>query len=945
MPKALNWRILFVITVTLVSMVLIYPTARYFIQVTTKPEPRDALRLLETQFTQYFQSPQPETDRQWREFEAKLDDLLAVKDIPSQRDTMLDQLQVVPAKREEFLGLLDELAQQRRLQSLRDKSIKLGLDLQGGVDVLLSVDLEKAARDRLRAIRDRMKRTFQDNDIDATFELREKTESFVITLEDQKDYRAAAHIVDDFRNYFQSFNGEDLQNGRLELTLSPDVAKTYAQEAIDSALKVIRKRVDELGVTQPSVAKQGANRIRVQLPGERDPERVVRTIIKPATLEFRLLHDKNEEVVKTLVDEQGNLLPDATVPAGYILLKGEVTSRDPDTRVTTTREDVPFLLRDKTEITGKSLVNSWVNYSQASLESPVQVWLEFDAQGARDFRDITTNNIGKRLAIILDNYVYSTPVIDEPIPNGLCYIRGNFTMEEARELSLILKAGALPAELKPEEKRAVEATLGTDSIRSSVKALVLGAAIVVIFMVLYYSSAGMIADFALLLNILLILAVLAMARATLTLSGIGGILLTIGMAVDANVLIYERVREEAKGGKPLKAAVSNGFRRAFTVILDSNMTTLIAALVLLQFAEGSVQGFALCMTIGLLANLYTGLTVTHSVTDLWVGVRNKISLGRLAIFRNTHLKFISLRYGSYALSIGLFLLCLGALIANKGPYYAVDFSGGVVSDVAFHKITSTSEVRKALTQAGITGERVQKVAGQNEYSVRVKLIENDLNKTQVAVETALGNYFGSENFTVLGTQSIGNEIGQQFIQIALTAVIIASICILIYIGFRFQPVFGAAAVVALLHDAFLTLGLITLFQREVSLDVVSALLIVIGYSVNDTIVIFDRIRENMRSVFGKSFREIADLSINQSLSRTCITAGTTLMVILAMYLLGGKGLNDFALTLLIGITLGTYSSSFVATPLVYEYSRRKGLRVEKKKQERKIQYKTTQVAK
>jgi SecD/SecF fusion protein len=945
MPKELNWRILFIIAVTLVCLVLIYPTARYFIRVTTHPQPRDALRLLETKFSEYFQAPPPETDRLWRDFEAKLDELLAVRDIPSQRDAIMDQLQVIPDKRKEFLGLLDDLAAQRQLQKLRDKSIKLGLDLQGGVDVLLSVDMEKAALDRLRTVRDRMKRTFQDNNIDATFEMKEKAKSLLITLEDQKDYRATAHILDEFRDFFEPFDVETLQSGHLELTLNPDVAKRYAQDAVDSALKVIRQRVDELGVTQPSVAKQGANRIRVQLPGERDPERVVRTIIRPATLEFRLLHDNNDELVRSLVDEKGNLLPDAQIPAGYILLKGEVTSHDPKTRATTVKEDVPFLVRDKAEITGKNLVNSWVNYNEASLESPVQVWLEFDRQGARDFRETTTNNLHKRLAVVLDNYVYSAPVIDEVIPNGVCFIRGNFTMEEARELSLVLKAGALPAELKPEEKRAVEATLGTDSIKSSVKALVSGAVIVVLFMILYYGSAGLIADFALVLNVLVILAVLAMARATLTLSGIGGVLLTIGMAVDANVLIYERIREEAGGGKPLKAAVSNGFRRAFTVILDSNMTTLIAALVLLQFAEGSVQGFALCMTVGLLANLYTGLTVTHSVTDLWVGLRNKISLGRLAIFRNTNVKFIAMRYGSYALSTGLILLCIGTLIVNKGPTYAVDFSGGVVSDVAFHKTTSTSEVRKALTQAGITGERVQKVAGQNEYSVRTKLMENNLDKTQATVETALRNYFGPQNFTVLGTQSIGNEIGQEFIQIALTALIIASVCILIYLGFRFQLVFGAAAVIALLHDAFITLGLITLLGREVSLDVVSALLIVIGYSVNDTIVIFDRIRENMRSVFGKSFREIADMSINQSLSRTFITAGTTLMVILAMYFLGGKGLNDFALTLLIGIAFGTYSSSFVATPLVYEYSQRKGLRIAKEKQERKIQYKTTQVAK
>jgi SecD/SecF fusion protein len=403
------------------------------------------------------------------------------------------------------------------------------------------------------------------------------------------------------------------------------------------------------------------------------------------------------------------------------------------------------------------------------------------------------------------------------------------------------------------------------------------------------------------------------------------------MAVDANVLIYERIREEMQLGKPLKAAVSQGFGRAFSVIFDSNLTTLITALVLLQFAEGSVQGFALTMSIGLLANLYTGLTVTHSLTDLWVRLKGRFSVGKLRIFGETKINFIRLRNFSVVLSAALIIIGLVTLIGNKGPNFAVDFSGGVLTDVVFVKPTSTGEVRQALANAGLTGVRVQKVTGENEFLIRQKILEGGLPATEKAIEAALGKTYTASDFSVRDTKSIGNEIGQEFTRIALTAVVIASLCILIYLGFRFQLAFGAGAVVALVHDVFITIGILTLLKREISLDVVSALLMVIGYSVNDTIVIFDRIRENLRTVYGKTFGEIANLSINQSLNRTTITSLLTFISVTVMFFVGGKGLSDFALTLMIGIIVGTYSSDFVATPIVYEWNRWKGSRAQTEK--------------
>lgn len=868
MIKELRGRLFFIIFVTVLCLILIYPTLRYLTFITLTQRPTD------------------------------------------------------PA---------EAAAYDKRVDELRAKSMRLGLDLQGGVDVLLEVDAEKMQAEQLRNLAFDLRRRFQRNDVQASFEPLPDNRSLKIVLTDKKNYRIVENVLKDYEGVFETPDIAELQEtGKIILKLRPQMIERYMREAIGGALMVVRKRVDELGVTQPSVAPQGETRVRVQLPGEKDPERVLNNILKAAQLEFRLLHDEHDQLVAELFDENGNLKPGKSLPPGYILVYGEDTTFNPKTRQKEKKTHIPYILKNKVELTGKNLRNAWVQFNQQSLTNPISIGLLFDNVGAKVFREVTAQNIGKRLAIVLDNYVYSAPVIKSEIPNGEAVIEGDFSQEEARDLSLVLKAGALPAPLKPIEKRAVGATLGTESIRDSVRALVLGALAVIVFMVVYYGTAGAIAILAMILNVLLILAVLTMARATLTLSGIGGILLTIGMAVDGNILIYERIREELQAQKPLKFSISQGFHRAFSVIFDSNLTTLITALVLLQFAEGSVKGFALTMSIGLIANLYTSMAVTKTFTELWINLRNRINVGKLRLFKNPRINFMGIRHFAYIFSVVLIIVGVIGMVREGGPIFDVDFSGGVLSTVSFNKKVSETEIRKAINDAGLSG-RVQKVVGKEEFLIRVKEIENSVQKTQERIETSLEKYFGKGNFTVLSTQSVGNEVGQEFIRIAITAVIIASFGILIWLGFRFQFIFAAGAVIALIHDALITIGLITFLGTSISLDVVSALLIVIGYSVNDTIVIFDRIRENMRVVYGKNFQELANLSINQSLNRTTLTAATVLFTLLAMYFIGGKGLQPFALTLLIGVVIGTYSSSFIATPVVLEWYRFKGIRVEKEK--------------
>ena len=871
MFKQINWRLILVILVSIVSILLIIPTARYFTFISTTPSP----------------APGSPEEKQYDE----------------------------------------------KVMALKKSSITPGLDLQGGVDILLAIDHEKTELDQLAHRIAQLRQLFRTNSIDATVDIDNKARSIDLKILNTKDFRQAKNLLDQMKGAFADFDIAPLSEGQpITLKLSAQDLSNYFEQSISGSEKVLRNRVDEFGLTQATVVRQAGNRVRIQIPGEKDPQKVITNMLKPAKLEFRIMADDSFEKAPQLVEvkeEDGKTVRTVKtdqVPPGYRVFWGEIMERDPQRIGTKTKKTIPYLLKDTVELTGEFLAETYVEVVESDLDSPIHINLAFDRNGARMFRDLTEKNRGKNLAVLLDNIVYTAPRIKEVIPNGRCYISGSFDMDEAREVSQVLKAGSMPARLYVEHKQSVGASLGTDTIKASVKALIIGSALVIAFMIIYYGTAGLLADIALILNVLLILAVMAMSRAALTLSGIGGILLTVGMGVDANVLIYERIREELADGKPLKLAVKRGFERAFVVIWDSNFTTLITALILLQFATGSVKGFALTMTIGLIVNLYTGYSVTHCLTDLWVSWRNKLSVGALSIFKNPRLKVMEFRYVAYAISGSLILLALIVLIIHRGPIYAVDFEGGMLAQVQFKDKVSGENIYSAFSKTGGPAIRVQRVTGTNEFLLRMKFIENDGAKTESFIKDTLQAGFGEGKFEIRAVQQVGNEIGAEFRTIALRAVIIASLAILVYVGFRFQFVFGVGAVIALIHDIFITLGVLTLMGREVSLEVLSALLMILGYSINDTIVIFDRIRENMRIVPGKDFREIANLSINQSLNRTLLTSGTTIVPMLIMFLIGGKGLQDFCFTLCFGIVIGTYSSDLVATPIVYEWMKRKGFK-------------------
>jgi len=861
-----------------------------------------------------------------------------------------------------FLGVSGTIKMSdKELAELKTKSVPLGLDLQGGVDVLLAVDTQQTEFSKISEIADSIRSKFNEESpvIEGTVEATSGSKTITVTVNRQDQVRAADNTLTKLSrngNLFTYDSGSLQANSPIKLTVADSELQQDMRQTVQSSMKVIRDRVDSLGVTQPIVVQQGADRIRVQIPGEKDPAKAIATMIKPAKLEFRgvLTADQpargndGEQVFPDVSSETidimtGKPLPGKRIPAGYEVKPYRMSNKGKGgVQQTLTRY---ILVKKRPEMTGAGLKDARVQVGQSGLSSgEVEVVVVFNQDGTQKFDEISQKYLHKPLAVMLDGVVYSAPVIKTRISQGFCSITGGFSLEEAQSLSLVLKAGALPAELITKDMRTVEATLGADSISKSVFALLLGSLIVGVYMIAYYGAAGIIAVVAVILNVLLIFAFMKLANATLTLSGIGGILLTVGMAVDANVLIYERIREEIRHGKNIKQAIQLGFGKAFSVIFDANLTTLISGLVLLQFGAGSIKGFALSLNVGILATLFTGLFVTKTLVDVWFESLNKINFGKLAWFHH-EVNFDFLKYRNFAFSFStvLFLICaIYVLPFVNGSNWGVDFEGGLLTEVSVTKPVDTQQV-----QGSYNDWRVQKVAGENQFLVRTKVEDSGMTLAQAKDEVAkrLDNTIGAGNYRVLSSEAVSNEVGKEFTQKAILACILASIGILIYLAFRFEFVFGVAAVIALFHDLIIAYGLFNILgdmklAGEVTLDVVAALLVILGYSVNDTIIIFDRIRENRKLNPSMPDYQLINLSISESLNRTVMTVSTVVIVLVIMLIFGGSGLFDFALVLLIGIVKGTYSSLYVASPLLYllhERARKKGKAITYRNTEQDVQ--------
>jgi preprotein translocase subunit SecD len=481
------------------------------------------------------------------------------------------------------------------------EKIHLGLDLQGGMYLLLDVEGQKAVESYVERVKSNLADDLKEAKIPVGKLEREKGDQLVVEFLGSRD-KVDKLLSQQQYSMMRELSFTTLSGGISRVVLVPDSKQEeqVRKNAVDQALEIIRNRIDQFGVSEPEITRQGTDQMLVQLPGIRDPERAINLIGKTALLEFKL------------VDEEGNIEEalKGHIPEGDVLLYHR--SVDPQTGGV---RKIPYLLKEKTLMTGEYLRDARVAINSQFHEPYVA--LEFDDIGAKLFEQITGANVGKRLAIILDNNVYSAPVIQERIPGGRAQITGRFDMKEASDLAIVLRAGALPAPVKIVEQRTVGPSLGQDSIRQGIISTLISAALVVLFMIFYYKFSGIIADIALILNIVLTLGALALFRATLTLPGIAGLVLSVGMAVDANILIHERIKEELKAGKTIRAAIDQGYHRAFSAIIDSNLTTLISGIILYQFGTGPVRGFAVTLCIGILANIFTAVYVTRWVFDFY----------------------------------------------------------------------------------------------------------------------------------------------------------------------------------------------------------------------------------------------------------------------------------------------------------------------------------------
>ena len=692
-------------------------------------------------------------------------------------------------------------------------------------------------------------------------------------------------------------NAQD-DSGTNHVTHAPDVTGALSQ-----AVEVLRKRVDAFGVAEPVIQPAGGNRILIQLPGlsQSVKESAKEQIQKAAYLEFRIVKDDSDEILKN----------GEPIPPGYELLKHVEAQPSGPPQVT------QVVVKKKAEngLAGDIVQNAFV--ARDNFGNP-QINFELTKEGGIRFAEVTRNSIGQRLAIVLDGQLQTAPTIQGAIETGNGQITGHFSDQEAFALANVLQ-NPLRAPLKIVSSEDVDPTLGKDSIRSGIYASVWAVVLVSAFMLSYYLVAGIAANVALVTNIIILLGVMCSVGTTLTLPGIAGVVLTVGMAVDANVLIYERLREELAKGKSLRGAIAAGYARAFGTIFDSHVTTLISSIILIFMGTGEIKGFGVTLTIGIAASLFTSLVVTRLIFNFLLD-RNLIrSLPMAHLIKSAKVNFMKLATPLFVLTWTFIVVSLAfGIFARGDKLFGVDFLGGDSTTFSFAQKLDVEQIRSALTAGGEKDAQIQyqkDVSGGTE-TLRVTTAIG----TSKHVQQLLEEKFASAKLKPLSEQNVGAVVGKEIQRSAIIASLLSLFGILVYVSFRYEFSFAVAAVVAVIHDVLLTIGCYCLANaasgREFNATVVAALLTIIGFSINDKIVIFDRIREDLKLGARGSFKDIINQALNQTLSRTIITSGTVFLATMSLYVFGGGVINDFAFTFLIGIITGTYSSIYIASAIV-----------------------------
>ena len=784
---------------------------------------------------------------------------------------------------------------------LPDRPVTLGLDLRGGSHLVLEVDSNALIGNRLQTVEADARKLLRENDIAVTGTTRRDHEIRIALakgdqLEMAKAERTLAELVTtttpmQFGQMAKDIDIGTDETGTISLRLTEAGIRDRVNAAIEQSLEIVRQRVDQIGVSEPTIQRVGPDRILVQLPGLQDPSQLRALLGSTAQLSFHMLaYDR---------------MSGGRMPAGVREMPAaEGTATYPVER--------------RVALGGDRLTDARAGFDQRTNEPIVS--FRFDATGAQRFADITRQNVGKPFAIVLDGKVLSAPVIREPITGGTGQISGNFTVEDTVVLSALLRSGALPAPMTVIEERSVGPDLGSDAIAMGIYAGVAGFGLVVAFMIALYGGWGLIANLALGLNIILTFGALSFLGATLTLPGIAGIILSIGIAVDANILINERIREETKKGMKAFAALETGFSRAYSTIVDANVTTLIATALLFFLGSGPVRGFAITMMIGIAISMFTAVAVVR-LTMTWIVRRRRLKVLRIdppiRLFpEKTSIGFMKGRFAGIGISILLSIASV-LLFIKPGLNYGIDFEGGIQMEVRTEAPADLGGMRAAFSTLGLGEITLQEFGDDRSVLIRVQRQEGGEAAQNAAVETLREAVSEADRGArTMRTEVVGPKVSGELAHAGVLALLFASFAMLVYIWWRFEWPFAVGAIATLVLDVTKTVGFFALTGLDFNLTAIAALLTIIGYSVNDKVVVYDRMRENMRLYKKMPLRELIDLSINQTIGRCIYTSATTFLAMLPMAIWGGSAVESFAWPMIFGIVVATSSSIFIAAPIL-----------------------------
>ena len=907
-------------------------------------------------------------------------------------------------------------------KEVQAKSINLGLDLKGGMNVMLQVQLE----DLVRALAGGNTAPEFTNALALAKERSINSRNDFITLfaeawEETSNGMPLAQI-------FGTYEMRDQIGPESTDEQVIEVIRAESESAISNSFNVLRNRIDRFGVTQPNIQKLGnSGRILVELPGVKEPERVRKLLQGTASLEFWATYTNEEiegylaeansvlaqilsaeeetpAVEETAEAAEGDLLAeelkqaenDAAAEAelikqnplfallqpsgarghaciGYAHYADTATinkyfampqvkqlfppefkpmwtvkasAMDPNENIFELVAIKATSRDGKAPLDGGVVTDARVQYGNTG--GNPEVSMSMNAEGANIWARMTKDNIGKQIAIVLDGMVYSYPTVNGEIAGGSSQITGNFTLEEAEDLANVLKSGKLPAPATIIQEQVVGPSLGAESINAGLISFVIAFLLVLLYMVLFYQGAGLVADIALLCNVVLLFGTLVSFGAVLTLPGIAGLVLTLGMAVDANVIIYERVKEELRAGKGLSKAIADGYKNAYSAIIDGQFTTFLTGVVLFMFGSGPVQGFATTLIIGIITSVLTSVFITRVIFDDRVSKGKNITIDNnitINFLQNTKVDFSGKKKIAYIVSGALILISLVSIF-TKGFTYGVDFTGGRTYVVRFDQPVTAEAVREAAIAEFDGAVEVKQFGGESQMKITTQyLVEDESTEADATVENKLYNalqgFFADEltfaEFTstldnpngIISSDKVGPTIANDITRNAIIAVIIALFVIFAYIAVRFHGwTWGLGGVAGLAHTALIVIGFFSLFSGILpfSLDIdqtfIAAILTIIGYAINDTVVIFDRIREYKELHPKADFRQNVNEALNSTLSRTMNTSLTTLVTMLAIAIFGGEVIRGLAVALILGIIIGTYASIFIATPIMFDVTKK-----------------------